>query len=339
MDGVEDRVTTIACENIDRLTTVEMRRSDYARGVIAHLHEAARQAQGGGPLSLLGARFLERNVGPGRVVLIATGAGHPKHLPAGETDGPPGATVLARLVAALGGVPILLTEAAHVDNLAATAQAGGLGLRAPEVAREIAWTTAVLPLSAGPDAEAEAEALLARFDPSLLISIEKLGPNPAGIAHSASGTPADPSRARAECLFDAGAGRARRVPSLGIGDNGNEIGFGRILDAVHRHKPRGETLGTRVVTDALVPANCSNWGAYGIAAALAILRADPGLMHTAEDEARIITACVDHHAADGSTGRHVLEVDGMPLRVQCALVEMLRGIVRNALIRGYRRAF
>ncbi|HEV7265979.1 MAG TPA: hypothetical protein VGN83_13825 [Falsiroseomonas sp.] len=50
----------------------------------------------------------------------------------------------------------------------------------------------------------------------MLISIEKVGPSPAGTAHSASGMATDPTRARAECLFDLGA--ARGVPSLGIED-------------------------------------------------------------------------------------------------------------------------
>lgn len=209
MDVAEDRITTIACANIDRLITVEMRRSDYSRGVIAKLHAAAQAAQGEAPLSLLGARFLQEKVVAGRVVLITTGAGHPDYLPAGETDGPPGAAVLARLVTALGGVPILLTEAAYVNNMAATALAAGLGLRSPEVAQRIAWTTAVLPLSAGADAQAEAEALLARFDPSLLISIEKLGPNAAGIAHSASGTPTGEDRARG---MPVRSGRCTRHP-------------------------------------------------------------------------------------------------------------------------------
>jgi hypothetical protein len=337
MTTTADKITRIACENIDRLTTVEMRRSDYSRGVIAHLHAAACAAQGGGPLSLLGAQFLMEKVLRSRHVLITTGAGDPRYLPAGETDGPPGATQLARLVSALGGVPILLTEAAYVENLSRTALATGLGLRAPEVTREVAYTTAVLPLSAGPDAEQQAQELLARFDPCLLISIEKIGPSPAGTAHSASGMQTDASRARSECLFDMAASRG--MPSLGIGDNGNELGFGKILDAVRQFKPRGEVLGTRIATDVLVPANCSNWGAYGIAAALAILKNQPDLLHSAADEARIVTACVDAHAVDGSTGRHILEVDGMPLAVQTGLMDMLHGIVRNALIRGYKRPF
>ena len=44
MSGTVDRITTIACQNIDRITTVEMRRSNYSRGVIAHLHAAACSA-------------------------------------------------------------------------------------------------------------------------------------------------------------------------------------------------------------------------------------------------------------------------------------------------------
>ncbi|MFC7399945.1 glutamate cyclase domain-containing protein [Chelatococcus sp. GCM10030263] len=335
--AAEDRVLTIAAANIDRLTTVEMRRSDYSRGVITHLHAAAVEAQGGTPLSLAGARLLKEKVVPGRTVLITTGAGDPRYLPAGETDGPPGAAVLARLVAALGGTPILLTEAAFVDNLAATALGAGLGIRSPELADGTPWTTAVLALSAGDDAAVQAAELLDRFNPTLLISIEKIGPNPAGSAHSASGSPTHASRARAEYLFD--LGRERGLPSLGIGDNGNELGFGKILAAVHEHKPKGETLGTRVETDVLVPANASNWGAYGIAAALAILMEQPDLLHSPVDERRMLEACVDQGAVDGSTGRHIVEVDGMTLAAQEGLLSMLGCIVRNALIRGYKRPF
>ena len=42
--------------NIDRVVTVEARISGTSRNVIAHLYEAARLRQGGGPLSMLAAR-------------------------------------------------------------------------------------------------------------------------------------------------------------------------------------------------------------------------------------------------------------------------------------------
>lgn len=329
---------SIIADNIDRLTTVEMRMSAYSRGVIAKLHAAARAAQGDEPLSLLGARLILERLGPGKVVLMTTGAGDPRFLPAGETDGPPGLAALAKAIhEATGAVPILLTEAPFVDNLARTALAAGLGLRDPDVAVTTPWTTAVLPLSAGDDAQAQAAQYLDRFDPAMLISVEKIGPNPDGIAHSASGTPTHASRARAEHLFDLGA--ARGIPSLGVGDNGNELGFGKILEAVRTHKPAGDRLATRVATDVLVPANTSNWGAYGIVAMMAVLLQRPDLAVDVETETRMLTACVDAHGVDGSTGRHRMAVDGMPAKVDYAFVEMLSGIVRNGLIQGFKRPF
>ncbi len=63
------------CRNLDRLMTVEARLSDYSRGVIRHLYEAACAAQGGGPLCMLAARLILEHAKPGQLVFIATGAG------------------------------------------------------------------------------------------------------------------------------------------------------------------------------------------------------------------------------------------------------------------------
>ncbi len=324
--------------NIDRLVTVEARISPTSRNVIAHLYEAACHAQGGGPLSVLAARQILTHLGPGKTVFITTGAGDPRHLPAGETDGPPGVAALALAIhAATGAVPLLFTEAQFRENLAATALACGLGIRDPAYALNTAFTTAVLPLAHDQSAAQQAVKYLDTYKPAMVISIEKLGPNPQGIAHTSTGTPTAGDRARAECLFDEAARRG--IPSLGIGDNGNELGFGLIAEAVAKYKPNGARLCTRVKTDVLVPANTSNWGAYAVEAALAALTGRPELMHTADTERRMIEACVATHGADGSTGRHILQVDGMPADVSCAVVTMLGCIVRNGLVEGFKRAF
>jgi hypothetical protein len=336
--AVDDKQLGVIGDNIDRLVTVEARISGSSRGVIAHLYGAARSAQGGGPLSMLAARQIVGNLAPGRTVFLTTGAGDPRFMPAGETDGPPGVAALALAVhLATGAVPILLTEAPFVENLSATALAAGLGLRPPEVALTTAFMTCVLPLAHDETAEAQAKDYLDRFKPAMLISIEKLGPNPDGIAHSSTGTPTASTRARAEVLFDLAA--SRRIPSLGIGDNGNEIGFGLIIDAVRQYKPNGERLATRVKTDVLFPANTSNWGAYAVEAALAVITGRPEIMHGADIERRMIEACVTTHGVDGSTGRHVMAVDGMPAEVHTAIVTMLNCIVRNGLVEPFRRAF
>lgn len=335
---VSDKQLAVIGRNIDRLVTVEARISDLSRDVIAKLYDAACVAQGGGPLCMLAARSILDTLSPGKMVFITTGAGDPDFLPAGETDGPPGVAALALAIhAATGAIPILLTEAEYVANLEATALACGLGLRAPDRLASIPYTTTVLPVAAGDAAEAQAEDYIARFAPAMMISIEKLGPNPEGIACSSTGTPTTQLRGRAECLFD--AARSRGIPTLGIGDNGNEIGFGLIRDAVAAHKPNGARLGTRVATDVLVPANTSNWGAYAVEAAMAAILGRPELMHGAEIERRMLEACVAAHGVDGSTGRHVMAVDGMAAEMHYAIVTLLGGIVRNGLISGFKRGF
>ena len=343
--GEPDRLVA-TCDAIDRLVTVEMRLSAYSRGVIEHLYGAARERQGGGPLSLLAARTLTGSVGRGDAVFVATGAGVADFLPDGETDGPPGAVALANALSlGLGAVPLLLTEAPYADNLARTALAGGLGTRTPEVARRVPGTAAVLPLASDGSAEEQAADYLERYRPAAVIAVEKIGPNSIGVAHTATGKPAGDGRARFETVLE----RAREggIPTIGIGDNGNEFGFGLIEDAVRRHKPYGDRcqcpcgagLATSVVTDVLVPANTSNWGAYGVAAALAALLGRPEVFHDEETERRTIEACVEAGAVDGSTGRHVPKVDGSPLKAQIAVVTLLRTIVVNGLARPSERPY
>ena len=70
-----------------------------------------------------------------------------------------------------------------------------------------------------------------------------------------------------------------------------------------------------------------------------MLTGKPEIMHSAAIERRMIEACVDAHGADGSTGRHILQVDGMPADASCAIVTMLGCIVRNGLLSGFKRAF
>lgn len=332
-------LTDIVCSSLDRLVTVEMRISDYSRGVPAKLYDAARKAQGGRALSQAAAELILDYARRGEPVFITTGAGDPVYLPSGETDGPPGVVALAAAIStATGAVPVLLTEAQFVDNLTATARAGGLALRDFDVAAKVPNGAVVLPLSCGDDAAAQAQAYMDQMKPSLVIAIEKTGPAADGKAYTASGSPVNEGyRAKAELLF--AMARERQVPSLGIGDNGNEIGFGRIRDAVIAHKPRGEKLATTIETDVLFPANMSNWGAYATAAALAFLTGRTEVLHTADAERRLVEACVAANAVDGSTGRHILAVDGAPLEASMAVVTLMQAIVRNGLVSGYVRPF
>jgi hypothetical protein len=329
-----DRQLTIMGRSVDRATTVEMRLGVYSRGVAADLYGAALEAQGGAPLSLLAASRLHGAVGKGDTVLIATGAGHVVHMPAGETDGPLGAVALGRILErGLGAVPVFVTAAEYAAPLEAAAEAAGLE------------TVSILHVSSDERAVAECAGFLDRHRPAAVVSVETLSPNAAGVSHTASGMATSEVRPRIEELFYEAARRG--VPTVGVGDNGNEIGFGLVEPAVRALKPFGDVcrcdcgagIASAVATDVLVAANISNWGAYGIEAMLAALLGDPGLIHDGEIERRMLERSVEAGAIDGSTGKKLEAVDGSDLAVQQALLTFLRAIVANGLSEPPNRPF
>jgi hypothetical protein len=332
-------------DNVDRLCALEIRPPSNSLGVIWKLHQAAR-AKVGLPTTLAAAKLLVENVSAGDVVVIATGAGVPDFLPAGETDGPMGAASLAAALAhGLGAIPVFITHADYVENVAATALAAGLGRRTLEVARKVPKSCAVLAFPGDDSAEAAARDLLDRCQPKVLVAIENLGPNAKGVAHTSTGWPADPTRARAEHVFR--EGRRRKIPSIGVGDNGNEIGCGLVLEAVHQHRewakvcrcPCGGGSATVEATDVLVVAGTSNWGAYGITACLAALLKRPELIQSQRTEERMLEYCIQTLAIDGSTGLHAPGVDGTPPEVQVGLVNVLRAIVTVGLLPPRKRPY
>ncbi len=62
-----DKIEAVA-ENIELLSTIELSRYAYGRGVIPRLYQASRAKQGGIP-SLTAARTLVERTAPGNVVL------------------------------------------------------------------------------------------------------------------------------------------------------------------------------------------------------------------------------------------------------------------------------
>jgi D-glutamate cyclase len=332
-------------ENLDQLSSLTIQPQGTDQAVVRRLYSAAR-AKFGQPLTILAAERLNAALGAGKSVILATGGGFEDYLPVGETDGPLGAAALAATLAVgIGAVPILVTEAQHVDNIAATALAAGLGIRDFEVARRVPGTCAVVPFPSDENASNVAEEYFRRFQPKALVAIEKLGPNSVGVAHTATGMAASPSRARVEALFDLAA--ARGILTLGVGDNGNELGCGVIQEAVRKHKqygsvcrcPCGRGIACQVSADVLVIAGTSNWGAYGIASAVAAMLGNPGLLHSPEVERRMLEECVRTGAADASLGRHVPSVDGTPPAVQIALLELMRSVISIGLMVPRKRGF
>lgn len=280
-------------KSVDQMVTLEIRNRAMNIGVMSRLYEAALSEAGGRPLTTLAAEGLHQRLGKGDVVFILTGAGYPPLMPKGESDGPPGAAALARvLYYGYGAVPIFVCEQIHADPIAASSEAAGVMIRSFEEAKQkrLGGVMLTAPANQGEVVEWAAE-ICDRYTPKALVSAERLGPNEKGSIHGATGLVKQPgSIVDLTPLID--ELRKRGVFSIGIGDNGNEFGFGRIHETVKEVVPYGKEcqcscgagMATIVKTDVLIPASVSNWGCYGVEAMLAFMLKNSNLMHTPQEE-------------------------------------------------------
>jgi len=332
-------MVTTTCDNIDRLVTTEMRKPGLPRGITPELYRLAREANGGGPVSHAAATALTGALDGGAPVVVSTGFRHAEHVPRGETDGPPGAVALAGTLRACFGSPVyLVVEPPLREAVAATARAAGLGTDVGARDLDAVTDAGVLGFTTDRDrAPAAAADLLDDVDPAAVITVEKIGPNAEGVYHSALGSDISGEQAKVDALVEAAADRG--VLTVGIGDIGNEIGFGAIAEAAREIVPGGADCGcpcgsgivTATATDLLVPASVSNWGCHAVAAALALVHGDPRLLHAPRDEERAIDAHLRAGGIDGGTGKPTFGVDGVDVDVHRSVVGILREMVEIGL--------
>lgn len=315
----------IAADNLDKLLCVEIRRQGLPRGFKWPLYELARSKLAE-PMVIAAARLLDRP--PARVALV-TGAAVPDHMPRGENDGPFGAAVMARALHAIGHETTVVTDPDCAEPIQALLD---------RYALPAAVTTVSL------EDHREQDAICEAFD--LFVAIERLGGNVNGILHGVTGVPRTAHRANLDHLF--ASARAAGKPTIGIGDGGNEIGFGNIHRELSRdwsahaaadRTPCGGGIFTVVETDVLVVASTSNLGAYGVVAGLALLRGDPSLCHTAEDEVALHHVGVGLGLTDGATGTAIPWCDGISAASNAAFVRIMHEIVEQAVLPPRERDF
>jgi D-glutamate cyclase len=285
-----DPLHDLIAENIEQLINLDV--SGY--GVIAELNKAA-QDHYGGPLAWMAAERLAGVLSDGGYFFVTSGWLMPGCYPYGETDGPIGAATLGRALAkAFGARMVVLTEAEMVPCTTAACRAAGLNVlteddiaRAPRPPHPDLPICIVVPIPVPLEAaQSEAKRLFDAYRPKAILSVEKNGPNAEGKYCMVDGEDnSDCVIKAAEFYYEA---ERRGVLTIGIGDRGNEIGFGAIADTPRRLLPFGEQATDGTVVDVLVTACVSNWGASGIAASLAAMLERPEVMHV------IIGANVGH---------------------------------------------
>lgn len=265
-----------------------------------------------------GARRAAASLVRGRRVLLTTGFALDPGL--SETDGPPGAAVLGRALRLLGKSVAYLSDQPTLPLLEAALKALGEPVD-------------VIAFPEGEPEETTARKLLRQIAPTHLVAVERPGRARDGGYWSARGESVRAWNQPVDSLF---LFRPRRVTTVGIGDGGNEIGMGNVTGRFARRGALARRIASVVKVDHLVVAGTSNWGAYGVAAHLALSSGRP-LLHTPEEERRLVAACVEAGGVDGMTRRREAEVDGIPLDAHAAFVELLRAIVARAHTHGGNR--
>jgi hypothetical protein len=321
-------------EDLDALITLGFQADPWRRNLRRLYAEARARVQR--PVALAAAEGLVRAVKPGSTVVITAGFVTPFWFPRGENDGPPGGAVLAHaLQTALEARVVFLAEEPITPVIRAACDAAGLASFEWKAARRIPLSVAVgsFPVDEAV-AERRATELLDELGPVALVATEKCGRNAKGVYHTGYGFDISADTAKIDHLFD--AARRQEILTIGVGDLGNEIGMGGIVEPVRDTVPNGRVcqcpcgggIATVTEVDVPIPAATCDWGLYAVAAAVSALTGRPDALLPGEMLPRIVEACVAAGSRDGVTMRPLARIDGMPMSVHTALLEMLRTLVQ-----------
>jgi D-glutamate cyclase len=241
-----------AIAEIERLSGQDVQRRNigplaaYARGNLARA-----------------AASIARHPSPSIAIITGFYLGHGDP-PNCETDGPPGAAMLAAGFAAAGIPCRIATDVVNARVVLATAAAADPQVRVP-----------IDIVSMRPDGEdgaaplAQVKETWRRLRPSIthVVSIERCGPSRDGCPRDARGVDMTNCNAPLEILFNAGP-----WTTIGIGDLGNEIGMGSLPhELVARNVPRGDQIWCRVACDYPIVGGVSNWAGAALLGAVALL--------------------------------------------------------------------
>jgi hypothetical protein len=271
-------------------------------------------------------------VHPKPAVAVVTGFFIPHgQPPSGETDGPLGALFLARALTPLGIDVALLTDgfcmpALEVGLAACRLEKAVPALELPQASESREWfndftrqfglTHLVALERAGPSHTPESvQAQVGAGPDASKQFLSEVTPEHFDRCQTMRGRDITANMAPAHLLFES-TGRQSPAPiTIGIGDGGNEIGMGKIpWKIIRRNIPGGSQVACRVPADHLIVVGISNWGAYGLAAGIRLLRKAPPSpeLYNVERERDLLQLMVGKGPlVDGVTGLPTVSVDGL----------------------------
>ncbi|MGD8982970.1 MAG: DUF4392 domain-containing protein [Desulfobacteraceae bacterium] len=229
------------------------------------------------------------------VVLIGTG------FPVGssfETDGPIGAISLYKVLESLKNRPIFVC--------------------APPISRILSrdFNTYEIPIRTWEETKSLVETALVSLKPSLVISVERPGVAEDGRYYNMRKEDITEYAAKYDLFLE-----LCTCPTIAFGDGGNEIGMGNFS----RELSHMSIIPSITKCDELVIATVSNWGVYGVIAAMSLeLGTD---LFKLFDPAEIANYLLENGSVDGVTLRAENSEDGFPLSVGLSIILRLRELL------------
>ena len=201
-----------------------------------------------------------------------------------ETDGPVGTIALYNALESLGTTPIIVCGRP-------LSQALGDRYRVHEI-------------RVGDHDKREQEAIeaLDKYQPQAIVSIERPGQAADGGYYNMRGEDISPSTACFDTFMN-----LSECPTIAIGDGGNEIGMGKVSEALKDLN----IVPAATSCDELIVADVSNWGAYGIISFLSLWHGSNLLMEI--DPLGILKYISELGGIDGVTRINQLTEDGLPV--------------------------
>ena len=215
-----------------------------------------------------------------------------------ESDGPIGAISLYRVLLDLGYEPVFAC--------------------APPISKILSngFLTYELPLAGWDESRPAIKKALQDLNPSLIVSIERPGVAADGRYYNMRRQDITDATAKFDLFLQEGD-----CPSIAFGDGGNEIGMGKVAEALADMDIIPSVTGC----DELVIASVSNWGVYGVIAVLCDLL-DRDLFELVDPES-IANYLVANGCVDGVTNRKEASEDGFPIEVSKSIIQQLRDLI------------
>lgn len=213
-----------------------------------------------------------------------------------ETDGPVGTLFLAKALKKLGFRAVILTD----DFCKGFFEDEGIEVLYMPFKADIDWCMQTL----------------GTFTPVGLISIERCGENNEREYANMRGVSISDKTAAADLFFRIALGI---VPTIGVGDGGNEIGMGNVANIIEEKLSLKPCV---VAVDELVIATVSNWGAYAIIAYLQKLTGEKVFFDFEEAQA-FIKKTVDMGSVDGVLKKQIVSVDGFGMEIEKEIIDSL----------------